>query len=161
MISWPTKMFSPELFPIGNHTFPTEMCTCFLCVYFVLWTKFCNQHKLNSFEKMLGSTFWRAQILGIQAFLTFFGHGFCAEKSSSFPFSAHHRILAAVQGVSQCVTSSQSSLYLNSPDFDGTLAKMEFQFPDKVNIITIVTISGTHWKLENQRSRNLSTIQSN
>ena len=36
------KMISPEHFPTGNPSFPTEMCTCFVCVYFVLWTKCCN-----------------------------------------------------------------------------------------------------------------------
>ena len=36
------KIISPEHFRIRKPTFPTEMCTCFVCVYFVLWTKCCN-----------------------------------------------------------------------------------------------------------------------
>ena len=94
-------MFSPELLPTGNHALPKCALVFFVCILY------CGQnvanvakHKLNSFRKMLGSTFWRAQILGIQASFTFFGHGFCGEESSSSPLSAHHRILAAVQGVS-------------------------------------------------------------
>ena len=65
-------MFSPELLPTGNHILPKCALVFFVCILY------CGQnvanvakHKLNSLGKMLGSTFWRAQILGIQAFLTF------------------------------------------------------------------------------------------